>query len=316
MLTVLTQRQLRPDLVAAIEAAAPGVRLLISRDREDFRRLLPAADVVYGGRVRADELPLAGRLRWIHADIAGVEGWPFAALKERGILLTNSRGLHAPSVADHTLLLILALVRNLPACLRSQAERRWAPVEPPELGGMTLVIVGYGHLGREIARRGLASGMRVIALRRDAPRAAGQDDGVEILSAGALPEVLASADILVLACPLTEETRGSIDARALRRMKPSAYLINVARGEVVVEKDLVQALQEGWIAGAGLDVFAEEPLPPDSPLWELPNVIITPHIAGLLRDYDARAAALFRDNLRRFAAREPLLNVVDLDRGY
>lgn len=316
MITVLTRRQLRPELVARIEGAAPGVRLLISRDRKDFRRLLPEADVVYGDRLCAGDLPLAGRLRWAHADIAGVEGWPFAALKERGIVLTNSRGLHAPSVADHTLLLTLALVRGLPACLHSQAERRWTPLEPPELEGMTLVIVGFGHLGRAIARRALAFGMRVTGLRRDVPDGAERDGDVEVFPSAALPDLLPRADVLVLSCPLTDETRGLIDATALRRMKPSAYLVNVARGEVVVEPDLAQALREGWIAGAGLDVFAEEPLPPDSPLWGLPNTIVTPHVAGLLRDYNARAAALFRDNLRRFAAGEPLLNVVTLDRGY
>lgn len=139
---------------------------------------------------------------------------------------------------------------------------------------------------------------------------------MEVLPAAALPALLARADVLVLACPLTAETEGLIDARALRRMKPSAVLVNVARGEVVVEEDLVRALREGWIAGAGLDVFAEEPLPPDSPLWEAPNTAITPHVAGLLRDYDGRAVELFRENLRRFVAGQPLLNVVDLDRGY
>lgn len=316
MLTVLTARQLRPDLVATIEAAAPGVRLLVSRDREEFRRLLPEADVAYGGRVRADELPLARRLRWIHADTAGVDDWPFAALKERDVVVTNSRGLNARTVADHTLLLMLALLRDFPACVRNQAERRWAPAEPVELAGLTLGIVGYGHLGREIARRGLCAGMRVAALRRGTQGANDWNGEVEVLPAGALAELLPRADVLVLACPLTDETRGLIDARTLRRMKPSAYLINVARGEVVVERDLAQALREGWIAGAGLDVFAEEPLPPESPLWRLPNAIVTPHVAGLLRDYDGRAVALFRDNLRRFAAGEPLLNVVDLDRGY
>ncbi|MBX6377624.1 MAG: D-2-hydroxyacid dehydrogenase [Clostridia bacterium] len=317
MVTVLTPRRLPPPQRERIESL-PGVRLIVTQGREAFRAVLPEAEVLFGGHLRTQDLERAARLRWVQVASAGVETWPMAELARRGIVLTNARGMAADTVADHAFLFMLALSRSLPAFLAQQTARRWersAPVR--ELAGQTCGIIGFGGIGQAVAKRAIAAGMRVLALRRrPQPQAEQPQADVEVLPTEAMDRLLSESDFLVLTCALTPETRHLIDGHALNRVKPGAYLINVARGAVVDTEALVEALRQGRLAGAGLDVFEEEPLPPDHPLWSIPGVLITPHVAGSLRDYDGRAAALFADNLERYLRGAPLLNVVDLRTGY
>jgi phosphoglycerate dehydrogenase-like enzyme len=207
-------------------------------------------------------------------------------------------------------------------------DGRWDLFAGPEVRGQTMGIVGYGSIGREVGRLARAFGMRVLATKRRAEErrgtgyelpALGDPEGTvpdQIFPPSRLREMLAQSDFVVLAVPLAPETEGLIGEGELRAMKPNAYLVNIARGPIVNEAALIRALQEGWIAGAGLDVFAQEPLPPDSPLWGMENVILSPHVAGFTIHYDERAADLFAENLRRYLAGEPLLNRVDRGRGY
>jgi phosphoglycerate dehydrogenase-like enzyme len=248
------------------------------------------------------------------------------------VILTTTSGIHAINIGQYVLALMLAWAHRLPALIDHQRRGEWPEGRfqrfvPQELRGGTIGIVGYGSIGREVGRLASAFGMHILALQRgDAPA----DHGYTIPGVGdpqgTLPEsfcrpdelraMLAECDYVVLAVPLTEATRNLVGADELRAMKPSAFLVNVARGGIVDEPALIQALQEGWIGGAGLDVFAQEPLPADSPLWSGENVILTPHIAGITPHYNDRAADVFAENLRRYLAGEPLFNRVDPEKGY
>ncbi len=276
----------------------------------------------------------APRLRWVQLNSAGANHILEHPLFASDVTFTTASGLHAINIGEYVLASILAWSRHLPELLDFQRRgqwpsNRWACCQPAELRGATIGIVGYGSIGREVGRLAKAFGMRVLALKRNAPvasvRGTFELDGLGDPQ-GALPdclygpdqlcEMLAQCDYVVLAVPLTPETRSMIGEAELRAMKPTTYLVNIARGEVCDEPALIRALQEKWIAGAGLDVFAQEPLPPDSPLWQLPNVILTPHISGFSPNYEQRAADIFCENLRRYLAGQPLLNVVDKITGY
>jgi phosphoglycerate dehydrogenase-like enzyme len=242
----------------------------------------------------------------------------FPAMKLSPIVMTNSRGMNAGAVAEHALTLMFAAIRRLPEALRAQGERRWACNDLsglPLLRGRTLLIAGLGAIGCELARLASGLGMRVVGTRREVGDPL--PEGVsEARGPSALPELLPGADIVVLAVPLTADTRGMIGAAELALMKRTAWLVNVARGKLVDELALVRALQQGAIAGAALDVVEHEPLAATSPLWSLPNVLITPHVAGFREDYWAAATALFAANLHRYLAGEGLANIVDKLAGY
>ncbi len=364
-LTILALSRLGDEGAAAIEAVAPGIRVLRAASRQDAEQLVEEADIIYGTSLSGAAAARARRLKWVHAPAAGVDRLLTPELAASPVVVTCSRGLHAHSLSEHAFALMLAVARRLPEFWEDRRQRRWQRREGRVLAGGTLLVVGLGAVGTEVARKGLAFGMRVLAVRRSALDAVGEGaagtagaaggagatvgaragagagadagaggpgvPGVPGLSPGgpALPGGLAEvagpesllrligqADWVVLCVPLTAETRGMIGRRELGAMKPSAFLINVARGEVVDEPALVQALKTGQIAGAGLDVFATEPLPPESEVWGLPNVLITPHMGGSMEDYEGRALDIFLDNLRRFLAGEPLLNQVDKQRGY
>jgi phosphoglycerate dehydrogenase-like enzyme len=254
----------------------------------------------------------AEKLRWVHCFNAGTDHPIFARLLERGVCLTNSPGASAVPIAHSALAGLLALARRLPLFAVAQRERHWLEAgtvaPPPDLAGQTLVIVGLGGIGGEIARLARALGLHVIGVRRSAPD--GQLPVDELVPPARLREVLPRAHWLALACPLTDETRGWISAAALALLPDGAHVINVARGEIVDEPALVAELRSGRIAGAYLDVFEIEPLSEDSPLWTLPNVIVTPHAAALSAGNQARQAEIFLANLRRYALGEPLANVV------
>jgi phosphoglycerate dehydrogenase-like enzyme len=249
------------------------------------------------------------------------------AARDRDVLVTNARGVFSRPIAEHVLLMILAVSRHLPELLELQRERTWQPLEGRELRELTIGIVGYGSLGRSVASLASAFGARVIALRRrpEGAAAAGTDeeDGFpfeprvdQVFGPDRLHELLAASDIVVLAAPLTPETEGMIDEAAIGAMKRDAWLINVARGRLVDDTALVRALRDNRIGGAALDTFRDEPLPPGSPYWELPNVILTPHTAWSSSRVLDRSIDLFCDNLVRFSRGEPLRNVVDPAAGY
>jgi phosphoglycerate dehydrogenase-like enzyme len=249
-----------------------------------------------------DAWPAADSVRWVHTASAGVDRLTFPGLLDSPAVLTNSRGVFDAPMAEYVLGLVLAMAKDLPGTLAAQSRREWRHRETEPVAGRTAVVVGGGPIGRAIARLLEAVGMVVeLVGRRDF-------DG--------LPGLLPRADWLVLAAPLTDATRGMLDADALNRLRPSARVINVGRGALVVEPDLVEALRAGRIAGAALDVFASEPLPSGSPLWELPGVIVSPHMSGDLIGWREALVEVFRDNLTRYRAGEPLRNVVDKSLGY
>jgi phosphoglycerate dehydrogenase-like enzyme len=235
---------------------------------------------------------------------------------ESPVTLTNVSGIHAIPISEFVIGLMLMFVKQAPFCFQLKCEKKWERFTPEALNSKTVGIVGLGSIGREVARLAKAFGMRVMATRRSA-RQVGHARYVDImLPPEQLNRLLAESDFVVLAVPFTPETSNLIGRKELRKMRPTACLINIARGGIVDEAALVRALEEHWIAGAGLDVFATEPLPADSRLWELPNVIFSPHIAGGLGDYAVRATEIFAENLKRYLAGKRLLNVVDKKRGY
>ena len=279
---------------------------------------------IYLGYGAPEAILRAGEaLRWVHSGAAGVASVVTPALRGSGVVFTNSAGVHAPAVAETALAMMLHFARGLDVAVRAQAEGEWR-TEPfdaeasvsRELDGATVGIIGYGGIGREVARRAAAFGMRILALRRH-PDLSMESGGVTVLAGrGALDRLLAESDYVVLAAPETRETRGMIDVRAFERMKSGAVLVNVSRGPLVDEEALVRALRGGSLRGAGLDVFAVEPLPAGHPLWRLPNVLVTPHVSGCSGRFWEREAELILDNLSRYLRGRDLRNVVDLDAGY
>lgn len=309
----------------AVEAIRRRARRRFDLDlpltEDAFVRALPEAEVLFAWGLARRHVGTAARLRWLHTPLAGVDRVLNPELVKSAIRVSSSRGVNSVAVAEHAAGLILALTRGIADSVRAQTALRWTQEDlfdrkPPleELRGKLLGILGLGDIGRELARIGAALGMRVWGLTR-ASRA--RPPHVEkMFTAGREDMLLRNADVLVLAAPLTPATQGLIGERRLRRMKPSSILINIGRGELVQEWALLRALREGWIAGAGLDVFATEPLPPQSPLWTAPRLVMTPHVAGTHPGYMAKSAGLFLANLKRYLAGEALVNSVDKKAGY
>jgi phosphoglycerate dehydrogenase-like enzyme len=296
----------------------PGVHIaFVSRDVTGLstkHEVLPDTQRFY------DALLHSASMRWVHVHSAGADRPVYQTLIKRGVQVTTSPGANAGVVAQTALAGVLALARKFPQLMAAQQERRWAPLMgadlPRELAGQTAVVVGWGAVGQRLGSLLMAVGMKVVAVRRSATlleAASGATGatgpaGAETASFEDLATVLPRADWLLLACPLTDITRGLIDAQALARLPEGAHLVNVARGEVVDEPALVAALQSGKLAGAYLDVFAHEPLTPQSPLWQLPNVIVTPHSAGFSDGNAPKVEQMFLDNLAKWLAGEPLLH--------
>lgn len=307
--------------LAAIHAELPEVEIRSVESEAEAARELADADAFVGWTFPAPLFAAAKRLRWVHSANAGIEANLFPGMVESDVILTNGAGLHSVSIPEHVLGLMLALARNLHEAVRLQARAEWDRFAAiafaggiRELDGSNLAILGAGPIGAALARLGHALGMRVRVLRR---RADHPVDGAEaVVGPADKLGLLAWADFVVLATPLTAETENLIDRAALAAMKPSAFLINIARGEVIDDAALLDALRAKRIAGAGLDTFREEPLPQSSPYWAEPNVIVTPHVSGYTARYFERTLELFRDNLRRFVRGERLRNVVDKRLGY
>jgi phosphoglycerate dehydrogenase-like enzyme len=284
-------------------------------------RVIPEAEVLFAWGLAQRLVGEAAKLRWLHTPLAGVDRVLNRELRATNVRITSSRGVNSVAVAEHTLALVLALTRGIVAAVHAQRERRWVQAElygrrPPlsELNGRLLGIWGLGEIGRELAVRARALGMSVWGVTRSGGQ---PPPGVDrLLSRDKSDTMLRAADVLVLALPLTPATEGILGERELRSLKPSAILVNIGRGALVQEPALVRALRENWILGAGLDVFADEPLPAGSPLWALRNLVLTPHVAGTHPDYMPRSADLFLKNLKLYLSSEPLLNEVDRKTGY
>ena len=295
-----------------------------------------AAEIYLGYGVPPALLRAATKLKWVHTGTAGVGSALTPEMLGSAVLFTNSKGIHAPPMGDTALAMILHFSRGLDFGVTAKAAKRWdtGPYfreDHPltELAISTVGVFGFGGIGRQVAMRARALGARVLAFDR-APepstgvgrvspvhRAGESDSGLEILQGeSGFHRLLSESDFLVLSAPETPETRGKLSSAALARMKTTAVLINLSRGSLVDEGALVEALREGRLRGAGLDVFTEEPLPPDHPLWTLPNVLLTPHVSAVTRGFWRRQTDLIVENLRRYLAGEELLNLVDKEAGF
>jgi D-2-hydroxyacid dehydrogenase (NADP+) len=284
--------------------------------KKQLDALLAEAEIIYGFRFPEDVIARAPKLKWIQTMSAGVDRLLDDKFRRSSVIMTNVSGIHATPIGEFVLGLMLMFAKQSPLCFQLKQGRQWKPFLPSVLRAKTVGIVGLGSIGREVARLAKAFGMRVVATRRSARRSQ-RARYVDVLFAPhQLLQLLSESDFVVLALPLTPESTRIIGESELRSMKPTAYLINVARGNLIDEATLVHALEEHWIAGASLDVFATEPLPADSRLWELPNVIFSPHIAGGMEGYIEKATAIFCENLNRYLSGRKLLNVVDKKRGY
>jgi phosphoglycerate dehydrogenase-like enzyme len=330
-LTVISTAPFSEAALGLFREAAPGaiIQSFPKADPGDIPADVLAQADVFNAFSEPPTREAAPRLRWVHVNWAGVDGVIGAPIFKTGeVILTSSAGVHAVNTGEYTLMMMLALAHRLPNAFAMMRTGTWSRdigegSMPLELRGATLGLIGYGWIGKEIARLAQAFGMKVIVLRNSPLPKRGDegDEAITFIPRDQLPVLLAQSDFVVLVVPITPETRGMIDAPALAHMKPSAFLINIGRGDVVDEAALIAALREKRIAGAALDVFHEEPLPDSSPLWRMDpstgsGVILTPHISGQTPNYDQRAARIFAENLRRFVAGEPLLNRVDFSRGY
>lgn len=292
------------------------------KTREELGEKIADADIVIGGPIPDDALKNARRLKFIQATSAGVDKFNFKLLKERGIILASAKGCNAREVAEHALALMLALAKKIPSMDRTLKSGKWIPWKSEtmigDLEGKTVGIIGYGRIGRELAKLCKALGMRILAVKRT-PAA---PDGVAEFIGGAesLDYVLANSDYVVITLPLTPQTRGLIGEQRLRKMKKTAYLINVGRGPVVDEEALYKALTEGWIAGAGLDVWWEYPPSPDTPsklgLHKLDNVVASPHKGGWTPKAREKCIRFAAENVRRYILGEKVLNVIDYENPY
>jgi phosphoglycerate dehydrogenase-like enzyme len=320
-----------PERFAVLKAAAPHAGWVNAADRETALVAMPGADA-FLGKITPELLARADRLRWVQSFTASLEHYMFPELIEHPCTLTNQRGLFGDVIADQVMGYILCFARNLHIYIRRQIEHRWAPVGGEAarvenatgpgvvnaidratifLPGSRLGIVGFGGIGAEVARRSLAFGMTVRAVDRFPDRKLALDGVESVDGLDRLGELLAWSDFVVIAAPHTPETERLFDAAMLVQMRPTSYLINVGRGAIVVLDDLVAALRGGRLAGAALDVFEVEPLPADHPLWDFPNVILTPHTAGYATAIAPRHLAALVENVCRFARGEPLANVVN-----
>ena len=315
---IVIQGAASADRVPGIEAIACDAELRFAASAEALAEALPGAGILLGWDFSEANLrgvwPHAGDLRWIHWTGAGVDAVLFPELIESDVVLTNSRGIFDRAMAEYVLGLILSFAKRFPETTRHQDQRRWQHRLGELLSGSRVLILGAGSIGREIARLLTGAGLEVTGVGRRA-RASDDDFGV-VHGREDLNAVLPEVDYVVIAVPLTDETRGMFGAAQLAAMKPTARLINVARGAVLDEVALADALRTGQIAGAALDVTAIEPLPDDSPLWSMPQVIISPHMSGDYVGYRDVVVSAFIDNFRRFRRGQPFLNVVDKTSGF
>lgn len=312
---VLINTEITSDHRQQIQSVSPDLVIVEPKDEAARLAEITDTDILFGDFSRS-LFDAARQLKWVQVLGAGVDGLLFPEFVESDVVLLSAKGYVGPHLADQTWALILGLIRGVGRAVRERTwENRWSiRGETWELAGRTLGIVGLGGTGIDVAKRAQGFDMRVIAVDPedvDAPSFVH-----EVWKMDRFYDLLAESDIVSICAPLTDASHGMFDDEAFRRMKPSALLINVTRGKIVDEPSLLRALKEGLIGGAGLDVTPEEPLPQDSPLWDMPNVIVTPHVAGGSPHRDDRTVGLFCDNLERFLVGKPLLSVIDKRKGY
>jgi phosphoglycerate dehydrogenase-like enzyme len=310
-----------PELPAALQSRWPEMRVVHLESYDALPAELPDTDIFIGFTLTPSQIAAAKKLKWIHVTAAGVAQLMRPDVRASGVIVTNARGIHAIPIAEHTMGMMIAFARKFPASMRFQTASHWGQQEiwdmrppPSELFGATLLIVGLGAIGSELARRARAFGMRVLAVTRSGKADTSLAD--RVFASKDLLRALPEADYVVLAAPDTPETHHMIGARELAALKRTACLVNIARGSLVDELALIAALQRGAIAAAALDVAEQEPLPPESPLWRLDNVFITPHTSAVSEQLWPRQAKLIIENLERWFAGRELINRVDLTRGY
>lgn len=309
-----------PAYVERLRQQFPSHTFLLASNDEEGLRLAGAAQAAFSAQITPEHLKAATQLQWIHSPAAGVGAMLYPEMLARPIVITNSSGLSGETIAEHVLAVTLAFFRRLPLAFVRQAQRHWAQDEigltagNRTLAGAHVVIVGLGAIGTATAVRMRALGASVTGIRRrvDVPA----PPGVVVRGPDDLLRTLPSADVVVIAAPQTRETRGLIGRAELAAMKADAILVNVGRGGMVDEEAVAEALRAGRLGGAALDVFRHEPLGPDHPLWDVPNLLITPHTSGYRRDHWELVTGLFTENLRRFDRGESLINVVDKAAGY
>jgi len=322
-LRVISTFQFSKASQSALQEAANAEVFCITNN-EEFLSRLKDAEVLCSYSIPEDWRALAPHLRWLQVPGAGVDGLQPTGILDAGsnVVVTTAVGIHGTTIGEYVFGSMLMFNRTWPELVRLQDRHvwplsaNWYNLGGRELVDQTLGIIGFGAIGRRIAQLGKAFGMSVLAIRRTVHEDGRDPDVDQFYARERLQDMLRQSDYVVIAVPLTAETEKLIGEAELRSMRPNAYLVNIARGRVIDEDMLIRALKEGWIAGAGLDVTREEPLPSDSPLYSMPNVILTPHISGISVHYDKRLTSLFANNLRRYRAGEPLLNRYDPERGY
>ncbi len=319
-LTVLVLADPGEPELALLESLPEGTRVAAGKVPEAFQNLAPEADVILSWFAPRELLQavwsISPRVRWVHSASAGVENVLFPALIESDVPVTNGRGLYSDSLAEFVLGAVLFFAKNFKRMLNSQRAGRWDPFEVELIEGKWLGILGYGDIGRAVARRARAFGMRIAALRRRVEPGQGDPVVERLLGPAELGELLSLSDYLAVALPLTPLTRGLIGEAELARMKPHAVIINVGRGAVIDENALVSALSSGRLRGAALDVFEREPLPTNHPFFRLDNVLLSPHCADHFPGWKRRAMEFFLENFERFRLGLPLRNLVDKRAGY
>lgn len=301
------------EIEAMLSDVPPGVEVRFLPHGESMSDHIADIDILFG-RLGEDEIQNATTLRWVHQPHAGVEGFMYPAFKANDVILTNCRGLYGKQIAEHAFALLLSITRRIPDQLEFMKTKHWERVPCVELAGMTMGILGLGGIGRAIAARAQAFEFNVIAA--DVESVDKPDTVSEFYRLDGLMAFLAKSNILMVCCPSTPETHKLLSDAQFNQMPDASYVVNVSRGRVIDETALVAALQSGKLAGAGLDVTYTEPCPPDNPLWEQQNVILTSHSAGSSQHIRRRAMQLFIDNLHRYVKGEPLINVVDKQKGY
>lgn len=317
---ILVNVKINDQQMESLRQLSPHLEIIRELENQRARDEMRNAEILYTFKMPGP-LEDAKKLKWIQLVSAGADHIMEAGVEKTDILVTTASGIHGVAMVEYTLCMMVMLARRIPMILRESQQKQWKPGRlrnyyGDELWGKTLGILGLGAIGQRVATVAKALGMQVLGLRRS-PRAKSDSGGVDkVYGPEGLLEMLPQCDFVLVVVPFTEETRNLIGEIELKAMKPTAHLINVARGEIVNEVALAKALREGWIAGGAFDVFAEEPLPPESELWDLPNLIITPHMAGNTIPYMDRATELFHDNLRRYLAGEPMINVLDKRLGY
>ncbi len=303
MLKVLVSRKVDGQYLQRIRSCLPEIDVQNCTGSAALSAI-GDAEILLAGQFTKEMFASARELRWVQATSAGVDRFLFPEFVASEVILTSARGVYSSPCSDHVLAVILSFARGFNRFARLQTAHKWQKLEMDELQGKTIGIIGLGTIGREIERKAKCFGMNVLAVSRKTNNSSN------------LATLLEQSDFVVLSLPLTRETMGLIGHENLSRMKETAFLINIGRGQLIKEKELVTALREGKIAGAALDVFEQEPLPSGSELWDMENVIITPHIAGDSRQEMARILDIFCENLTRYVSKSPLINVVDKQVGY